>query len=323
MESGAIVYIAGHRGLIGSAVARALTRRGHRNIVTRSRQELDLTNGQAVQRFFESSRPHYVVLAAGRVGGIMENVRTPGDFLEQNLAIQLNVLRAARQTGVRKLILLGSSCMYPRMCEQPMSEEMLLAGRPEPTSLPYAVAKLAGVWLCLAYNRQDGIARFFPIIPNSTYGPHDNFDIESGHVLAALIARFHQAKQHCLSEVRLWGTGLPRREFIHADDVAEACLYLFQHDSDTLPLPLNVGVGYDVSIKDLAALVAEVVGYRGTICWDDSKPDGAPRKLLDSSKLRQLGWTPSIDLGEGIKKTYQWYREQAATQGRVGAHSTP
>lgn len=323
MESEARIYVAGHTGLIGSAIMRALSRRGHSNIVVKSRRELDLTDGQAVLDFFESSKPHYVVLAAGRVGGIKENRRVPGDFLEQNLAIQLNVLRAARRTVVRKVILFGSSCMYPRVCPQPMAEEILLTGQPEPTSLPYAVAKLAGVSLCLAYNRQDGVDRFLPLIPNSTYGPHDNFDVESGHVLAALIARFHRAKEERLSSVSLWGTGDPRREFIHADDVAEASLYLLDYEEEKLPLPLNVGVGYDVSIKELASLVADVVGYRGTVCWDDSKPDGAPRKLLDSSKLYQLGWRPSIELREGIQRTYRWYGEQIAAQETMGVCPMP
>ncbi len=227
--------------------------------------------------------------------------------MDENIAIQLNVLRAARKAGVRKQILFGSSCMYPRECPQPMAEEALLSGKPEPTSLPYAISKLAGTYMCLAYNKQDHDTRFTPVIPNSAYGPHDNFDPKTGHVLSALMARFHQAKVSGAESVTLWGSGSPRREFIHADDIAAACMHLLTQDNTAIELPLNVGVGADVSIKELAELIAEVVGYQGRLAWDLTKPDGAPRKLLDSARIQSLGWKPSVGLAAGLASTYQWY----------------
>ena len=306
-------YVAGHGGLIGSAMLRRLEHFGARRILTRAHAELELRDAAAVQAFFAEHRPEYVVLAAGRVGGIVENQTRPADFIHDNLAIQLNVLRAAHAHGVRKLILFGSSCMYPRECPQPMPETALLGGRPEPTSLPYAISKLAGVQLCLAYNRQygrqNGEPRFLPVIPNSTYGPNDNFDPESGHVLSALIRRFHEAKADGRDRVTLWGTGNPRREFIHADDIADACLHLLSRDADTLEWPLNIGVGRDYAIRELADRIAEVVGYRGEILWDTDKPDGAPRKLLDAGRLAATGWSPSVAFDEGLKATYRWYLE--------------
>lgn len=227
--------------------------------------------------------------------------------MDENIAIQLNVLRAARKADVRKLILFGSSCMYPRECPQPMAEGALLSGKPEPTSLPYAIAKLAGTYMCLAYNKQDHDARFIPVIPNSAYGPHDNFDPKSGHVLSALMARFHQAKVSDAKSVTLWGKGSPRREFIHADDIADARVHLLTQDNAKIELPLNIGVGADVSIKELAELIAGVVGYQGRLEWDLTKPDGAPRKLLDSARLQSLGWKPKVGLAIGLASTYQWH----------------
>ncbi len=268
---------------------------------------MDLQDAGQVSEFFEEVRPEHVILAAGRVGGIMDNQTFPAEFMDENMAIQLNVLKAARKVGVRKLILFGSSCMYPRECSQPMAEDALLSGKPEPTSLPYAISKLAGTYLCLAYNKQDHDTRFIPVIPNSAYGPHDNFDPKSAHVLSALLARFHQAKVSGAESVVLWGSGLPRREFIHADDIADACVHLLRQDDLAVELPVNIGVGQDVSIKELAQLITGIVGYRGKLQWDPMKPDGAPGKLLDSARIQSLGWKPRVTLAEGIAVTYQWY----------------
>jgi GDP-L-fucose synthase len=309
MKRDAVIYVAGHAGLIGSALVRRLERDGYRAPITRRRNELDLQDTRAVNEFFEEVHPEYVMLAAGRVGGIMENQSFPADFMDENVAIQLNVLKAARKTGVRRLILFGSSCMYPRECSQPMAETALLSGNPEPTSLPYAVSKLLGTYMCLAYNKQDHDVRFIPVIPNSAYGPHDNFDPKSAHVLSALLARFHEAKLTGAESVGLWGSGSPRREFVHADDIADACVHLLAEEDLTVEFPINIGIGQDVSIKELAELIAGVVGYRGELNWDSTKPDGAPRKLLDSARIRSLGWKPSIGLREGLTETYRWYGE--------------
>lgn len=309
MKRDAVIYVAGHAGLIGSALVRRLERGGYRTPIMRRRNELDLQDATAVTEFFEKVRPEYVMLAAGRVGGIMENQSFPADFMDENVAIQLNVLKAARKTGVRRLILFGSSCMYPRECSQPMAEAALLSGKPEPTSLPYAVSKLLGTYMCLAYNKQDHDTRFIPVIPNSAYGPCDNFDPKSAHVLSALLARFHEAKSTGAESVGLWGSGSPRREFVHADDIADACVHLLGEEDLTIEFPINIGIGQDVSIKELAELIASVVGYRGELNWDSTKPDGAPRKLLDSALIRSLGWKPSIGLREGLTETYRWYVE--------------
>lgn len=313
MQATSPIYVAGHTGLIGSALLRRLAAAGFANLCVAPHAELELTDAPAVERFFDHARPEYVVLAAGRVGGIIENQTYPADFLEQNLAIQLNVLRAAHRTGVRKLILFASSCMYPRECAQPMAETALLSGAPEPTSLAYAISKLAGMQMCLAYNRQYGETRFLPVIPNSAYGPNDNFDPKSGHVLSALIRRFHDARVEARKSVTLWGTGTPRREFVHADDIADACIHLLRADVSRAEFPLNIGVGRDMSIRELADTVARVVGYTGKIDCDTSKPDGAPRKLLDSSRLTGLGWRPRVDFEQGLRATYQWYLNQAMT----------
>jgi GDP-L-fucose synthase len=309
MKRDAVIYVAGHAGLIGSALVRRLEQDGFRSPITRRRSELDLQDAMAVNEFFEEVRPEYVILAAGRVGGIMENQSFPADFMDENVAIQLNVLKAARKTGVRRLILFGSSCMYPRECSQPMAETALLSGNPEPTSLPYAVSKLLGTYMCLAYNKQDHDTRFIPVVPNSAYGPCDNFDPKSAHVLSALLARLHAAKLTGAESVGLWGSGSPRREFVHADDIADACVHLLAEEDLTIEFPINIGIGQDVSIKELAELIASVVGYRGELNWDSTKPDGAPRKLLDSARIRSLGWKPSIGLREGLTETYRWYVE--------------
>jgi len=301
------VYVAGHEGLIGSALVRALE---DADLVFRTHRELDLCDERAVNAFFDAVRPRYVLLAAGRVGGIVANRDHPADFLAGNLAIQSNVMRAAHRTGVKRLLFFASSCMYPRECAQPMAEDALLTGRPEPTSMAYAMAKLAGMELCLSLNRQHGGQKFVPLIPNSVYGPNDDFDPATGHVLSSLVGRFHGAKQRGDRAVTLWGSGTPRREFLHADDLARACAMLLEADLSAAALPLNIGPGEDISIAELAALVKDVVGYEGAIEWDRTKPDGAPRKLLDSTRMRALGWTPSIKLGEGIRRTYQWYLER-------------
>jgi GDP-L-fucose synthase len=305
------IYVAGHAGLIGSALVRLLRARGCTNIVTRSRAELDLTDAPSVEAFFENRKPEFVLLAAGSVGGIVANRDRPADFLSSNLAIELNVINAAHRAGVKRLILFASSCMYPRETAQPMPESALFSGRPEPTSMGYAVAKIAGMQLCLAHNQQFGGKRFVPVIPNSVYGPGDNIDPATGHVLAALIARFHAAKGESAPAVKLWGSGKPRREFLYADDLAEACWLLLQADLSSVELPLNVGPGTDTSVRELAATIADAVGYRGEIAWDDSMPDGAPRKLLNSSRMNGLGWRAEVGLEEGIRRTYDWYRAHA------------
>lgn len=307
MDKGARIFIAGHAGLIGSAAVRRMRREGFSNLFTQSRSQLDLRDGGRTDRFFDEIRPEYIVLAAGRVGGIAENQTYPADFMNDNLAIQLNVLKAAQRTGVKKLIFFGSSCMYPRECPQPMAEDVLLSAKPEPTSLPYAISKLAGTYMCLAYNKQYGDKRFIPVIPNNAYGPNDDFDPQSGHVLSALISRFHSAKKNGAEAVTLWGSGSPRREFVHADDIADACLHLLQHDVSGLELPLNIGAGSDISIKELADMIAGVVGYKGKLEWDRTRPDGAPRKLLDSTRLRTFGWEPKVNFSEGLRNTYEWY----------------
>lgn len=315
MEKSSKIYIAGHTGLIGSAVVRRLALGGFKEVISITHHELELTDPLAVDHFFDSVKPEYVVLAAGRVGGIVENQTYPADFMNTNLAIQLNVLRASHRVGVRKLLLFASSCMYPRECQQPMAEAVLLSGHPEPTSLAYAVSKLAGMQMCLAYNQQYGEQRFIPVIPNSAFGPNDNFDPKSGHVLSALIRRFHEAKDSGASSVTLWGSGNPRREFIHTDDIADACVALLEGDTSQLQFPLNLGTGKDVSIRELAQAIAGVVGYTGEIEWDTSKPDGAPRKLLDSSRLRAFGWRPSVDFVAGLRATYQWYLDNQGIKG--------
>ncbi len=307
MDNTQRIYVAGHRGLIGSAIHRRLKQDHHQAVIVRTRAELDLTQPDAVERFFAEEKPRVVFLAAGKVGGIVENRDHPADFIAQNLRIQMNVMQAACDHGVEKLFFFGSSCMYPRECPQPMPEDALLTGKPEPTSMAYAIAKLAGVHSCLAYNKQFGRTRFLPLIPNSAYGPNDNFDPASGHVLSALITRFHEARLSGTNSVTLWGSGAPCREFVHADDIASACLHLLQQDVSELDFPLNVGIGTDISIRELAETIAAVVGYTGEMVWDTSKPDGAPRKFLDSTRLRATGWRPGISFGDGLRSTYDWY----------------
>src|SRR5450755_1405162 len=298
------VFVAGHRGLVGAAIVRALRAEHYTSIITRTRGELDLRKQAAVDAFFASERPQLVFLAAATVGGIQANDALPADFLRDNLQIQTNVIDAAWRHGVRKLCFLGSSCIYPRLAPQPIREEYLLTGALEPTNEWYAIAKIAGIKMCQAYRRQyqfNAIA----LMPTNLYGPGDNFSLENSHVLPAMIREFHEAQLHATSPVTLWGTGTPRREFLHVDDLAQACLFLM--DSYDSPEIINVGVGEDVSIAELASLVAEAVGYPGAIEFDASHPDGAPRKLLDVTRLTQWGWRAQISLAAGVRQTYEWY----------------
>lgn len=307
MDKNDKIYVAGHRGLIGSALVKRLEKAGYSNLLLANHSELDLINAQATKNFFEEHRPDYVLLAAGKVGGIVDNKTFPADFINANLSIQLNVLQSAHAVGVKKLILFGSSCMYPRECAQPMAEDVLLTGKPEPTSIAYAISKLAGLELCAAYNKQYGGQRFVSVIPNSAYGANDNFDPKSGHVLSVLINRFHDAKLSNAESITLWGTGSPRREFVYAEDIADACIFILENEDMSLEFPINIGVGEDCSIKELAEHVALITGYQGKIEWDTTKPDGAPRKLLDSQRINAYGWQAKIKLNEGLKLTYEWY----------------
>jgi GDP-L-fucose synthase len=307
MNSSSKIYLAGHKGLIGSSLLRRLRLDGFDNIITKDRSELDLADRKSVQSFFHEYQPEYVLLAAGKVGGIVDNQSYPADFISQNLAMQLNVIQLSHQCGVKKLISFASSCMYPRECAQPMAESALFTGRPEPTSMAYAVSKIAGMQMCLSYNQQYKKKRFIPVIPNSVYGPNDNFDPSSSHVLSALLRRFHEATSTNAEQVTLWGSGAPRREFIHADDVADACIWLLKRDLAEIEFPINIGTGRDLSIKELAESISDVVGFNGSINWDTSKPDGAPRKLLDSSRILATGWQPKVEFKQGLNSTYEWF----------------
>jgi len=348
MNKNSRIYVAGHRGLVGSAIERKLQSEGYSNIILRSHRELDLVRQAEVGDFFKTEKPDYVFLAAAKVGGIMANNTYPAEFIYENLLIETNVIHSAYETRVKKLLFLGSSCIYPRDCPQPMREDYLLSGKLEPTNEPYALAKIAGIKMCQAYNRQYG-TRFISVMPTNLYGPGDNFDLETSHVLPALIRKFHEAKLNELegrggrleakeekqdsasglksawadapltsserserssntSFVTIWGTGAPMREFLHVDDLADACLFLMNHYEDSEII--NIGVGKDISISELADLIKDIVGFKGTIGYDRAKPDGTPRKLLDVSKLQALGWQPKIPLREGIELTYRWYVEE-------------
>ena len=305
METDARIYVAGHRGMVGSAVLRLLESRGYTNLVYRTSKELDLRDGRLVEQFFTETKPEYVIVAAAKVGGILANSTLPAEFIYDNLAIQTNVIHQAYLQRVKKLLLLGSSCIYPRDCPQPIREEYLLTGPLEPTNEWYAVAKIAGIKMCQAYRRQYD-CDFIAAMPTNLYGPNDNFDLATAHVLPALIRRFHEAK-HTAQLPVLWGTGSPRREFLQVDDCAKACLVLMQRYSGESIV--NVGVGRDIPISELATLIAEVVGYREEIRWDSSKPDGTPRKLLDITKITGLGWIPEVSLREGVADAYAWYQK--------------
>lgn len=310
-EKNSSVYVAGHRGLVGSAILRRLKETGYANLPVRTSRDLDLTDGDAVESFFAQEKPGFVFLAAARVGGILANDTFPGDFIRDNLAIQLNVIETARRHGTKKLMFLGSTCIYPRDARQPMNEDDILTGPLEPTNSAYAVAKIAGLEMIRAYRDQHGF-NGISIMPTNLYGPGDNFDLETSHVLPALIRRFHDAKTSGANEVTIWGTGKPLREFMHADDLADAAVWLMEnYDHGQM---LNVGTGEEISILDLARLVAKVVGFDGEIVTDPSKPDGTPRKLCNTARLRALGWKPKIGLEEGIRSTYEWFLESAASE---------
>lgn len=310
MEKSARIYIAGHRGMVGSALLRKLQKEGYADLIVRDSLELDLRNQEAVNNFFENEKPEYVFLAAAKVGGILANNNFRGEFLYDNLMIQSNVIHASYKTGVKKLLFLGSSCIYPKMAPQPLKEEYLLTGPLEDTNEPYAIAKIAGIKMCDAYRQQYG-CNFISVMPTNLYGPNDNFDLESGHVLPALIRKFHEGKLNDEPVVTIWGTGSPMREFLHADDLADACYFLMLHYNQAGPI--NIGTGEDLSISALAAMIAEVVGYNGTIEYDTSKPDGTPRKLMDVSRLNKLGWGHKIELKEGIEKVYATYAALSLT----------
>jgi len=308
MKPNDAIYVAGHRGMVGSAIVRLLRARGFANLHLRTRAEMDLCDPAAVSAFYEQNRPDYVFFAAARVGGIMANSTLPVEFLSENLQIQLNLINGAYANKVKKLLFLGSSCIYPKLAPQPISEESLLTGSLEPTNEAYALAKICGIRLCQAYHREYG-ANFISAMPTNLYGPEDNFDLETSHVLPAMIHKFHLAKQNAKPTVTLWGTGNVYREFLHVDDLAQACLYLMEnYDSPEL---INVGCGQDVTIREVAEMVGHTVGFPGKIEWDASKPDGTPRKLLDVSKLTKLGWKASTPLEEGLCATYKWWLENS------------
>jgi len=309
MQKSEKIFVAGHRGMVGSALIRGLETAGFSKLLKRDRSELDLGDSEAVTKFFCNEKPEVMIFAAAKVGGIKANNEQPVEFLLENLRVQNNVIAAAHESGVRKLLFLGSSCIYPKLAAQPIPESALLNGPLEPTNEAYAIAKIAGVKLCQAFSREYG-ANFISAMPTNLYGPNDNFDLETSHVLAALLRKAYEAKKSSARELVVWGTGTPRREFLHVDDCASACLFLLEkYDS---PEIINVGCGEDISIHELAELICDVVGFDGELSWDKTKPDGTPRKLLDLSKLRGLGWTPTIPLRDGIAQTYEWFLKNVA-----------
>ncbi len=300
------IYVAGHRGLVGSALVRKLEKESYKNLIIRTHKELDLTDSVAVRKFFEKEKPEYVFMAAAKVGGIMANKTYPADFIYQNLIIETNIINNSYLNKVKKLLFLGSSCIYPRECPQPIKEDYLLTSKLEPTNEPYAIAKIAGIIMCQSYNRQYG-TNYISLMPTNLYGPNDNFDLQNSHVLPALIRKFHEAKKNNSKEVTLWGTGKALREFLHVDDLALACLFLMNNYNDSGIV--NVGTGKDISIKNLAQNIQKIVGFKGKIVWDTSKPDGPPKKLLNVKKINKLGWKSKISVDDGLAKTYKWYLE--------------
>ena len=320
MKPDSRILICGARGLVGSALKSQLAACGYDRLLHPTRDEVDLTDSSAVTQYFQEAKPQYVFMAAGMVGGILANSTYPADFIRENLAIELNVIDGAWKSGVIKLLMLGSSCIYPRESPQPIREEYLLTGPLEPTNAPYAIAKIAGIILCQSYARQFG-ARFISAMPTNLYGPGGDFDLQSSHVIPALMHKFHEAKVSCASSVMVWGTGSPKREFLHVDDLASACIFLMERYEDTLPI--NIGVGEDISIADLADMIGQVVGFDGEVRFDPTKPDGAPRKLLDVRKINALGWKATTKLAEGLERTYAWYLAQqqsadgSAKQARI------
>ena len=306
------IYVAGHRGLVGSALVRKLESQGYNNLVLRTHKELDLLDQKAVVDFFVQEKPEYVFLVAGKVGGILANNTYPAQFIYENIQIQNNVIHNSYINKVKKLLFLGSSCIYPRECPQPMKEKYLLSGYLEPTNEPYAIAKISGIKMCQSYNRQYG-TNFIAAMPTNLYGPNDNFDLQNSHVLPALIKKFHDAKINNKKDVLVWGTGSSKREFLYVDDMVDGCLFLMNNFNPTKEqnesghIFMNLGVGEDVSIKDLVDIVKKVVGFKGELIWDDTKPDGTPRKLLDMSKMHELGWKYKVNLESGVRMTYEWY----------------
>ncbi len=306
MEQKDKIYVAGHTGLVGSSIMRRLRAKGYTNIVTHTRLELDLLSQNKVLQFFEKERPQHVFLAAAKVGGILANDTYPAEFIYENLTIQTNIIHAAHKTGVSKLLFLGSSCIYPRECPQPIKEEYLLTGPLEKTNEAYAVAKIAGLKMCEYYNKQYH-TKFFSVMPTNLYGPGDNFDPETSHLIPALIRKFHEAKEQNIPSVTLWGTGTPRREPMYVDDCTDACIFLMETYEDHQYNIINIGIGKDYTIQEMAEIIKGIIGYTGSIEWDPSKPDGTPRKLLDTGRLSSCGWSPSWDLDAGIKETYAWF----------------
>ena len=308
------IYVAGHRGLVGSAIVRKLTTAGYTNIIYRSSKELDLRNQQDVNVFFETEKPDYVFLAAAKVGGIFANNSFKADFIYDNLMIETNIIHAAYKNEVTKLLFLGSSCIYPKMAPQPMKEEYLLTGLLEPTNEPYAIAKITGIKLCEYYRAQYG-CNFISAMPTNLYGPNDNYDLQNSHVLPALIRRFHEAKENAAPAVTLWGTGKPMREFLFVDDLADACLFLMLNYNESLFV--NIGTGKDITIKELAVLIKDLTGYTGEIKWDESRPDGTFRKLMDVSRMNELGWKYPTSINDGIKITYDKYKDSLAEKAKI------
>lgn len=306
MNKNSKIYIAGHRGLVGSAITRSLQKQGYTNLILKTREQLNLFDQKVVEDFFKKEQPEYVFLAAAKVGGIMANRDHPAEFIYENLSIQHNVIHSAYRAGAKKLLFLGSSCIYPKLAPQPIKEEYLLTGPLEETNKMYSIAKIAGLMMCQAYNQQYG-TNFISAMPTNLYGPGDNFDLINAHVLPAFIRKFHQAKKQNEKEVLVWGTGSAKREFLHVDDLADACLFLMKKYNDSAVI--NIGTGKDISILELAEKIKNIIGYNGEIVWDHSKPDGTPRKLLDVSKLHQLGWKHTIELEDGLKTTYSWFQE--------------
>ncbi|WP_391120352.1 GDP-L-fucose synthase [Psychrobacillus sp. L3] len=312
MDKNSKVYIAGHRGLVGSAIVRNLKSKGYEQLILRTSKELDLRNQNAVQQFFEKERPDYVFLAAAKVGGILANATYPAQFLYENLMIQSNVIEAAKQNKVKKLIFLGSTCIYPKLAPQPLKEEYLLTGELEPTNEAYAIAKIAGIKMCNAYNKQYG-TEFISVMPTNLYGPYDNFDLETSHVLPALMRKIHKAKVNQDESFVVWGSGSPLREFLHVDDMADACVYLMENcNAEQIDEFVNIGTGKELSIFELAQTLCKVIGFEGKLEFDATKPDGTPRKLTDVTKLHQLGWHHKIELQRGVQDTYKWYLENVA-----------
>jgi len=311
------IFVAGHKGLVGSAIVRRFKAMGCSNLLLRTRDELDLLNQSAVRLFFEQEQPEIVILAAAKVGGILANSLYPGEFIYENLMIQSNIIHSSKRTGVKRLLFLGSSCIYPKLAPQPLKEEYLLTGPLEPTNDAYAVAKIAGIKMCESYNRQFGTS-YLSVMPTNLYGPGDNFDLENSHVLPALIRKFHEAKESSAPNVTVWGTGTPRREFLYVDDMADGCLHLLGFENEKYkklieslePCLLNIGMGKDLSIGELAGLIKEIVGFEGGIVFDTGKPDGTPQKLLDISRMDELGWKAKTSLREGIERTYEFYKDQ-------------